>query len=182
MSSQIDLDLIASLLSDGKVIAYPTESCFGLGCDPDNEHALNKILTLKQRSIEQGVIIIGDSFHQLQQYCHSLTTDEVSQMENAWPGPTTYIVPSCTHHWLRGKHSSIGIRVPGHDLARQICTIFAKPIVSTSANPHGLESAKTASMVRHYFHDQVDYIIDEAVGGRLLPSQIVDLKTGKILR
>ena len=103
MSSQIDLDLIASLLSDGKVIAYPTESRFGLGCDPDNEHALNKILTLKQRSIEQGVIIIGDSFHQLQQYCHSLTTDEVGQMENAWPGPTTYIVPSSTHHWLRGK-------------------------------------------------------------------------------
>ena len=182
MSSRVDLNLIASLLSDGKVIAYPTESCFGLGCDPDNENALNKILILKKRSIDQGVIIIGDSFSQLQNYCNELPTAQIEKMESTWPGPTTFLGPSTTHPWLRGKHSSIGIRVPGHDLARQICTIFKKPIVSTSANPHGLESAKTPSMVTEYFSDQIDYILNKQIGDRTKPSEIIDLQSGNIIR
>ena len=182
MSSQTELKVIASLLHQGKIIAYPTESCFGLGCDPDNQAAVAAIARLKGRSLEQGFILIGDSISQIQPYCETLSKEEYDTIQGSWPGPTTWLIPSNTHSWLTGKHPTLAVRVPGHDLAREICSVFGKPIISTSANPHGQPSAKSAREVDTYFQNQVDLIIDGHIGHQENPSAIIDLKSGQKIR
>lgn len=182
MSSPLNLEKITAILKGGGIIAYPTESCYGLGCDPDNEQAVMKIITLKKRAVDQGVIIIGANLDSLKPYCDTLKAPDIKKIAKTWPGPTTWLVPSSTHYWLRGKHPTLAMRVPDHVGAREICTHFGKPIVSTSANPHHFASAKTADAVYDYFNASVDLIVPGKIGKRQTPSTIIDLKTQKTIR
>lgn len=78
-------------LQQGEVIAYPTEGVFGVGCDPDNPHAIKKLLELKQRPVEKGLILIAASYEQLLPYIDEsqLTDEQLATVKATWPGPVT---------------------------------------------------------------------------------------------
>lgn len=173
------------ILNTGKVLAYPTEAVFGLGCDPDCESAVLTILSLKNRPVEKGLILIAANFQQLIPYIDmpSLTEKQKSQMRASWPGPVTWVVPKNknTPYFLSGKFDSIAIRVSNHPVVSEICKTFGKPLVSTSANLSGKEPCRTIIEIEQQFGKHFP-ILDGKIGDRLNPSEIRDIKTGKIIR
>jgi len=178
---------LAALTTEG-VIAYPTESVFGLGCDPDNEVAIQKILDLKQRPAHKGLILIAANIEQLKNYADfsSLSSEQLDKIKATWPGPFTWVVPvqPSLSKLVSGDFDSIAVRVTQHPVVQTLCAAFGKPIISTSANLSGQDACTTSAQVEQMFanHPLLDYVIDQPVTGLANPSQIHDALTGKRLR
>ncbi len=170
-------------LKQGGVIAYPTESCYGLGCDPRNRRAVVKLLRLKGRPQRKGLILIGAVFRHLQPYAAPLNAGEWQKISSTWPGPVTWLLPASpsTPPWLRGSHHSIAVRVTAHPLAASLCRAANMALVSTSANRSGLKPVRAYSDCAKTFGDQV-MVVPGMVGKRKRPSSIMDLKTDAVIR
>jgi L-threonylcarbamoyladenylate synthase len=186
--TKIDLSSALTALRTQGVIAYPTESVFGLGCDPDCDGAIQKILDLKQRPTHKGLILIAADIKQLKNYADfsMLTTKQISNIEKTWPGPFTWIVPVHKNlsKLISGDFDSVAVRVSAHPVVQQLCRQFGKPIISTSANLYGLTACSNAVQVKQMFADNalLTTIIEADVSGLDNPSQIHDALTGKRLR
>lgn len=179
-----DLSAAVEALRDGGIVAYPTEGVFGLGCDALDGEAVRRLIALKGRATEKGLIVIAASLLQLEPLLRPLKRSERDQLEAGWPGPLTWIVPAAEDapDWLTGGRPTLAVRVPGHALARELCQRFRGPVVSTSANRSGEPACRDARCVAETFPEGLDYIIDEPVGGLEGPTEIRDLSTGTILR
>jgi L-threonylcarbamoyladenylate synthase len=168
------------------VIAYPTEAVWGLGCDPFDVDAVYKILELKGRSVDKGLILIASETRQLDFVLSTLSIDQRSRMEASWPGPTTWIVPNnaSVPYWVCGNHSGVAVRVSDHPLVQSLCKAYGGPIVSTSANPQGKPAAKYRWQVERYFgrSSHLSYITKGIVGKRERPSDIIDLLSASVIR
>lgn len=181
------LQQAARIIRQGGIIAYPTEAVYGLGCDPFNAGAVYRLLELKQRPVEKGLILIASNISQLVPFMAPISTEQQQQLEASWPGPVTWLVPARpeTPIWLRGKHDTIAVRVTAHPVAAALCQTIGHALVSTSANPSGRYPATSPLQVRRYFchgKNQIDYIIPGPLGGQARPTAIRDLKTGKTIR
>ena len=176
----------ATVLRLGEVIAYPTEAVFGLGCDPDNDQAIQRLLSLKQRSDQKGLIIIAADVAQLTNYIASdQMNDEMWQRVNStWPGPVTWLMPAnnSTSSLLTGDHETLAVRVTAHPVARQLCEQFGKPIVSTSANKAGEAPARSAGELNQQFDSGLSCIVTGDINQQATPSEIRDLVTNKVIR
>lgn len=172
------------ILQQGGVIAYPTEAVYGLGCDPDNQLAVERLLAIKQRSWEKGLILIAADFHQLHPYLAEIDVALKANALATWPGPVTWLWPAkpTVTNLLRGTHATIAVRVTAHPLAAALCREFGGPLVSTSANLSGKPPTRTAEEVRSQFGDTLDYILEGKTGGLSSPSQIRDVLSGQIIR
>ena len=188
MLKQPDLNNTLKALNAQGVIAYPTESVFGLGCDPDCDAAIQKILTLKERPAHKGLILIAASIEQLEKYADFslLNATQLAAIKKTWPGPYTWIVPAKKNlsKLISGDFESVAVRVTTHPIVRQICLAFNKPIISTSANLSGLEAALTSQQVNNMFKNKplLNLVIDAPVSGLSTPTQIYNASTGKRLR
>ena len=171
-------------LRKGGVIAYPTEHCFGLGCDPRNHGAIERLLNIKQRKKDQGVILIAETLKQVSDYADLDSVPLIDQVKSSWPGPNTWLLPvnNNVSNWVRGKHETIAMRISSHLVCQQLCNEFAHALVSTSANRHGEDALLNASDVYAEFNDELDYIVDLPVGGASKPSLIRNSLTGEQLR
>jgi len=175
--------MIAARLFSGEVIAYPTEGVWGLGCLPESEQATMKILELKNRTWDKGLILLGSEFSQLEPYIN-LSGDEARTLEKSAGEGITYLVGKSDKVplWISGSHQQVAVRISNHKTVKGICEAVEQPIVSTSANLSGKPAAKTRLQVIRYFKHQVDYIVPGAIGGGQGASKIVDLKTGTLIR
>ncbi|ALP52160.1 hypothetical protein Tel_02810 [Candidatus Tenderia electrophaga] len=171
-------------LRHGGVIAYPTETVFGLGCDPLDALAVERILDLKQRPAEKGLILIGATLEQLLPYIAVDDAALLNKLAAPQARATTWICPLRTRvpSWLCGSHSSIAVRITNSPVARQLCRQFGSALVSTSANPAGLRPASDALTVRRYFGDRLDYILSDRCDRHARPSRIVDLVSDTVIR
>jgi len=180
----IGLDQAVTLLRQGRVLAYPTEGVWGLGCDPDNTRALQHLLALKQRAPEKGLILIAASIEQFEPWLRGLDTASLERLHASWPAALTWLVPDNgrTHPLVKGEHDRVALRVTPHPLVIALCDAFGGPIVSTSANRAGESSATTAEEVFKAFQAESLPLLDGKTGGRTRPSDIRDLSTGEWLR
>jgi len=174
---------LQAFLRSGGVIAYPTESCFGLGCDPTNPHALKRLLRIKGRPQRKGLIVITDRFAHLQALIAPTTPEQKQRMFERWPGPHTWLVPASKRcpALLRGKHTSLAVRVTANPFAANLCRNAGMALVSTSANHNGRVPAKTTRECLRLFGSRVK-VLPGRTGGASKPSTIQDLLTGTILR
>ncbi|HMM47112.1 MAG TPA: Sua5/YciO/YrdC/YwlC family protein [Thiobacillaceae bacterium] len=170
-------------LRRGGLIAYPTESCYGLGCDPRNLHALQRLIDLKGRSAAKGMLLIADRFRRLRPFVRRLSPVDMARLRRSWPGPVTWIVPasSACPRLLTGGRDAIGVRVTAHPDAARLCRALGMALVSTSANKSGRRPARTAAECRRMFGGRV-HVIAGRVGARKRPSTLIDLTTGTVLR
>ena len=169
MNNNLQGDAIAAaidVLNEERVIAYPTEAVFGVGCDPDSETAVMRLLELKQRPVDKG-----------------LTDAQRETIFSRWPGPVTFVfpAPATTPRWLTGRFDSLAVRVTDHPLVVALCQAYGKPLVSTSANLSGLPPCRTVDEVRAQFGAAFPVVPGET-GGRLNPSEIRDALTGELFR
>ncbi|HUX29259.1 MAG TPA: L-threonylcarbamoyladenylate synthase [Thiobacillus sp.] len=170
-------------LRRGGIIAYPTESCYGLGCDPRNPRALQRLVRLKGRSAAKGMLLIADRFKRLKPFVRPLHAADLARMQDSWPGPVTWVAPAsntCPPLLTGGRHT-IAVRVTAHPVAAQLCRSLGMALVSTSANKSGKKPAKTAAECRRIFGARVR-VIAGRIGRRRRPSTLIDLATGNILR
>lgn len=183
-SHHIDDPFVLDFLA-GKIFAYPTEAVYGLGCDPDNEQAVLKLLSLKQRDVNKGLILVADNYSQLLPYVDDNAVKPGRRFEifSSWPGPITWLLPKAKNApvWLTGTSDYIAVRVSAHPIIKDLCLRANKPLVSTSANTAGHPPAMSADEVQVYFPDQV-VVIDGPLGGATSPSKIRHGHNGQIIR
>jgi L-threonylcarbamoyladenylate synthase len=175
---------LSSYLRSGGVIAYPTESVFGLGCDPANRKAVQRVLKIKGRPQRKGLILIARDHSQLSPYIAPLTDEQLSRLtQSSQQKPYTWVVPTAKDcpRWLTGQHRSVAVRVTANPLCRKLCSDSGMALVSTSANRSGGRPVKTTRDCLRRFGSQAR-VIRGRTGGAKRPSTIADLLTGRILR
>lgn len=183
MHSSWRVQRMARIVREGGVIAYPTEAVWGLGCDPWNEVAVDRLLALKDRPVHKGLILVADNICQFDFLLDDLPERWIDRLASTWPGPNTWLVPhqGLLPEWITGRHDTVALRVSDHPLVRDLCALTG-PLVSTSANPAGRPSARSRLRVEQYFHQQLDGVLGGALGGRRNPSLIRDLRSGDVVR
>ena len=181
-----DLDAAVAILRGGGVIAYPTEAVFGLGCDPHDRAAFERVFALKGRPATQGVLLIAADFAQVERYIDLawVPADVMTQVRGSWPGPNTWVFPRSAEvpEWVAGAHAGIALRVTAHEPAAALCRAFGRPLVSTSANPHGEPPARDLATLERYFGDRLDGALDAPLGGLDRPTVIRDALSGAMIR
>ena len=170
------------LLKQGKLIAYPTESVYGLGCDPFNQFAVETLLTLKQREASKGLILLIAEWSQLTPLIGFIPDQRWDAVKKTWPGPVTWIFPKSEiiPQWVSGQHESVAIRMTAHPCARQLCTEL--PMISTSANKTGVAPAVDVASVKLQFPQGIEAIVEGELGDAVKPSAIFDVLSGRRLR
>lgn len=156
-----------------------------MGCDPWNELAVMRLLAIKQRPVEKGLILVAASIQQLGPLFDRLTTKQRVTLGNSWPGATTWLLPDSDKllpSWLKGSHNSVAIRVSAHPLVKELCQSFEGMIVSTSANLAGKPEFRSRLKLQRLLGDKLDYILPGQLGLKTKPSTIRDLVSGKVLR
>ncbi len=183
---ELDLHSVVPALQAGGVIAYPTEAVWGLGCDPSNETAVMKLLALKQRPVEKGMILIAASPAQLEGWVQldALPAGRRQAVLESWPGANTWIVPAGPRapRWITGEHTGIAVRITAHPLVQGLCKAWGGPLVSTSANLAGEPPARSREQLDPALLALLDGLLDGATGGLAQPTRIRVAATGEVLR
>lgn len=174
----------AESLRKGGVVAYPTEAVWGLGCDPDNAHTLQRLLDLKKRDPDKGLILIAADIAMFAPYLQGLEPDLLTLLQNSWPGPITWLIPNNKRasNWVSGGRNTLALRVTAHPTAAALSRAFGGPLVSTSANPQGLPPAKSLMKVKAYFGDKLDAYTSGRTGQANKPTEIRDLISNAVIR
>lgn len=182
-NSSWHLKKATEIIRSGGVIAYPTEAVYGLGCDPWDREAVLKILSIKKRSINKGLIVIASDLRQLESLICIPSQAIKTKISETWPGPSTWILPASDQcpYWLRGAHSGLAVRISAHPLCKALCEL-AGPIVSTSANIATKPALRTAWQVQMQFNDQLDYLLRGSSSGNIQPSTIRDALSDEVFR
>jgi L-threonylcarbamoyladenylate synthase len=172
----------ARIVRDGGVVAYPTEGVFGLGCRPDDNEAVARILRIKGRDPAMGLILIAADERPLQRWVDLPDGRQVP--ESSLERPVTWIVPagSAVPASIRGRHTTVAVRITAHPVAAALCRAAESALVSTSANFSGRRAARNIHVLRRNFGALVDCIVPGACGPAAGPSEIRDLLSGTVLR
>lgn len=171
-------------LRRGGVVAYPTESVYGLGCLPCHPQALRRLMAIKQRPQHKGLISIGADLSQLSPLLAPLRAGQKQILQRQWPAAKTFLIPAKKGLPValrgRGRHK-LAVRVPAHMGARMLCRQAGSPLVSSSCNRAGMRPSRHERDVRRLFGKRV-MVVGGRCGAHRTPSQIIDLLSGQRLR
>lgn len=174
----------ARIIAAGGVVAYPTEGVFGLGCDPQNAAAVLRVLSIKNRPLKKGLIVIAAERAQVAAYV-SPDPEMEQRIARTWPGPTTWLLPAgpLARPWLTGGSALLAVRVSAHPIAAALCREFGGPIVSTSANLSGKPPARSALALRKAFRTRhLDFIVPGKIGVQSGATEIRHGQSGVVVR
>ncbi len=183
----IDLARIAEALKSGQTLVYPTETCYGLGCDALNESAVQKVFSIKKRQAQKSVLVVAAHVSMMREF---VQWDPMldSLANRYWPGPLTVVAPCLSGisvpQGIVGPDNTIAFRVTDHPLAHELSAKLGRPLVSTSANIASHESPYDIQSVLSMFEDMVDQpdmVIDSGILPHKSPSTIVKVKDGNIV-
>lgn len=177
-----DASHAADVLLGGGVIAYPTEGVFGLGCMPDNLDAVSRLLDLKRRDADKGLILIASRPEQFEGWITMPGGKSIPEPDPTYPITWIVLPGPEVDPLLRGEHEGIAVRLTTNPVAHEICETVNAPITSTSANLSGQPVAADHDELHRQFGACVDYIVPGDCGPASGPSEIRILETGKVLR
>jgi len=170
------------IIKKGGVVAYPTETFYGLGVKYDDISALKKLYGIKYRSWNKALPLIIGEVQELDLIASEMTVSAEKLAKKFWPGPLTLLLPARPDisEFITANTGKIAVRIPGASFALDLARSLGFPITATSANISGMPPADTAEDVIKYFGDALDLIVDcgKTPGGK--PSTIVDASGQKI--
>jgi L-threonylcarbamoyladenylate synthase len=171
----------ADLLRAGAVVAYPTDTLYGLAADPTSVHAVEQLYRIKGRRGDQAIPLIAADLAQVERLAGPLPDNVRRLGERFWPGPLTLIVPAwpALAPGLLGIGRTVAVRVPAHAVARALSRAFGGPITSTSANRSGQEPFNSPDGVRTALDPDLEAIVDGGPSPGGPPSTIVDACAGR---
>ncbi|WP_395373131.1 L-threonylcarbamoyladenylate synthase [Marinicella sp. W31] len=181
---ETSLDTAVETIRKGGLLIYPTEAVYGLGCDYRSSTAVERLLELKQRPVDKGLILAASHVEQILPLIRPNHGDELAQALKTWPGHHTWVfrASSKVPAWISGAHSTVAVRVSSHPVIKKMCDALGHAIVSTSANPAGVEPSSNIAVIKDVFGPQVDYYLDLPLGEEKNPSQIHNAVDGLTLR
>jgi L-threonylcarbamoyladenylate synthase len=161
-ATQVEIETAVQALRDGELVAFPTETVYGLGANAQNPVAVRKIFEVKGRPPNHPVIVHLDSPRFLHRWVREVPQGATRLAEAFWPGPLTLVMPRApnVHDVITGGQDTIAIRVPAHPMAQQLLTAFGGGIAAPSANRYGRLSPTRAEHVREEFGETVRVILD----------------------
>ena len=169
------------VISRGGVIAYPTDTYYGLGADPKNPVAVKRLFEIKGRKVDQPILLLIAKADDVKMWTAEINPASEHLMEKFWPGPLTLVFKARTDvlRELTAGTGTIGLRVPGNEVTRSLLNFLGIALTGTSANVSGGSSPQTAEDAAASLGDTVDLILDggRTAGGR--PSTVVDVSTGQ---
>jgi len=170
------------ILKGGGIIAYPTETFYGLGVKFDMEDSLKRLYKIKQRPLKMAIPLIIGNRDLLSVIAASMDKTAISLTERFWPAPLTVIFPAKENlsEFITAKTRKVAVRMPGNSFALRLAEYAGFPITATSANPSGARPAQDMETIRRYFDDELDLIIDDGTTPGGLPSTIVDVEGDEI--
>jgi L-threonylcarbamoyladenylate synthase len=185
-TQNINLDDIVSSLQVGDTIVYPTETCYGLGCDATNQEAVDKVFEIKKRQKDKPLLVIMPDVEMAMEYVEwNETLERIA--DRYWPGPVTVVAPLIDRDVLAegvvAEDGTIAFRVTAHPFSYELSASLAKPLVSTSANISLQESPYDVRAVESMFEAQAfqpDIVIDAGELTHQSPSTIVKIVNGKV--
>ena len=179
------IELGVDILAKGGLLAYPTDTVYGLGADFSNEMAVKKVVSVKKRKETMGLPLLLSKSEMLPLVTQNISPMAWTLMENFWPGPLTLVLQKTKDvaHVVSGGRPTVAVRVPDHPVPRVLSEWLGRPIVGTSANITGSPSAESGAQAASQIGELVDLVIEGSSFGRL-ESTIVDFtdKYPKILR
>jgi len=161
-ASAIAIDEAARLLANGDLVAFPTETVYGLGADAANGEAVRRIFAVKGRPADHPVIVHIADRRDLEKWARAVSTGAAQLAEAFWPGPLTLILPraSTVLDQVTGGQDNVGLRMPSHSIARALLNAFGGGIAAPSANRFGHVSPTTAAHVAADLRDAPAIILD----------------------
>ena len=177
------LNRMAHAITHGAVFGYPTDTIWGFGCHPLLAGAVARILEIKQRGPEKGLILLSSRLEYCLPYL-DIEADRLEQVRQPVERPTTWLVPASERcpAWIRGDFPTVAIRVTDHPLLQSLCNAILAPVVSTSANRAGRAPVRNALQMRRQFGAELDYIVTGFATGGGRPSEIKSLHSGTTVR
>lgn len=175
---QQSLEQAVRVLKNGGIVAFPTETYYGLAVDPFCESAVNKLYKLKARKSDKPLLLLIEKREQLTSIAEIVPPQFVALMDKYWPGPLTLIFPAKpeVNSLITGNTGTVGVRISPHPVANSLLAIMQGPLTATSANISGREPAQTAADVAKIFGTSIDLIIDGGQTSGGLCSTIVGLQ------
>lgn len=185
-ATPMSIEQSAAALARGGVLVYPTEAVWGIGCDPFDREAVLRVLAIKRRPVDKGVILIAASLDQLDALVDwaALPPERVQAVRASWPGPHTWALPAtaAVPAWISGEHRSVALRVSAHPQAAALCRAHGGPLVSTSANLAGQPPAFRREELDRAVLALADGVCEGETGGLAAPTPIRVALTGEVLR
>lgn len=156
------LTMAVDVLRRGGVVAFPTETYYGLAVDPFNREALARLFTVKRRSVSKPILALIEETGNLSSLVREIPAICNRLMAEFWPGPLTLVLSGRQEvsPLLTGNTGTVGVRISSHPLAQKLVAAFGQPLTATSANISGAKPAVTAREVRQQFSRNVDLVID----------------------
>ena len=183
--SPLRLTQIARQLNRGAIIAYPTDTIWGLGCHPMLQQSVQQIQQIKQRSLGKALILLASRLEQLLPYIdQSIQHEHLVELDKPAARPVTWLIRAGQHcpPWLTAGSDKVAVRLTSLSHIDLLCSTLQAPLVSTSANISGRTTIRNSVLAHKQFRHSVDYIIEGFRTSTTRASVIRDLQTGKILR
>ena len=171
------IERVADVLKSGGIIAYPTETIYGIGCSAFDAGAVERIYQLKGRDRQKAMILVAGDIVQVSDLVKSIPASAEKLIENFWPGPLTIIFETSSRlrEFAFGKSKTVAVRIPDCTICLELIRETGFPLVSTSANVSGQPAGATAEQVYEAFGDQLDVIVDGGATPESVPSTLVDI-------
>ena len=181
-----DISYAARLISEGKLVAVPTETVYGLSADGLCESAVEDIYEVKGRPETKPISLLVSDMSTVEDFCDNIPKGAYILAEKFWPGPLTMILhkKSIVPDIVTAGGSTVGVRCPNHPLTLELLKVCGKPLATPSANISGMASPKSANDVIYYFDGKIPCVIDGGECSVGIESTIVDMTVSppKILR
>jgi L-threonylcarbamoyladenylate synthase len=170
-----------NVLRAGGIVAYPTDTLYGLAVDPRSDASLRKLFAIKERDRAAAITLIAADLDQANA-AGAFGPDEIRLAQAFWPGPLTIIVPAAPglSPWVSSDLGTVGVRVPGHAVARALAGAFGGCITATSANRSGRPAAVTADEAAAALDGRIDALLDAGPAPGGAPSTIVEVTSGTL--
>ncbi len=183
MATEFAVRYAVHCVRQGGIIAYPTETVYGLGCDPLCAKAVRRINFLKGRDASKGLILLASRLEQLDALIDVPGRSDRATIVGEYE-PTSWLVPAkdTTPEWITGKHHTIAIRITSHPLVMRLCDQLDHALVSTSANTAGKKPALNSLQLHRYFEGLVDSMLISNHNCSARASKIRDLRSRRLLR
>jgi len=177
------LAIIKDCLESGGIIAYPTDTIYGLGCDIFHPEAVEKICAIKKVNPEKAQLsfICSDLSH-LSNYAKSINNSLFRILKSTLPGPFTFVLPASKEvpKILQNKKKTIGLRIPDNKIALAIIETLGHPILSASFPGENIEDYTDPEIIQEHWGKQVDIVVDGGIGG-IIPSTVIDCTTDEYI-